>query len=328
MTDIPAEGWILIGFFLYHLVYGLSYICSNKIASLRKKLEVVYALLFLCLVLSFAPLVGIGWIKTLCLLTGFIIFFVIIEPITKYLAHGKADRKSCYYHVFSWFGNISLLTATGLMAKSSVWFVAASVFTGQAVVNIFFELAMKKSIALLDPTEACSESMWTEDFIKQDSPTFLMWTCFIIFYPLGGKIDMDALRQLYGFIGVASMGMISIVGSGSISVANRLTTASRGTSVEGDEERHTLSQLTRGFASLCITMVFVSLFGWVRVRGPLDLQRTSLIPPIPISQRSLPSLGEILDIAMIVIIITMAIGVFLYMISLLSLFTRIRSKQV
>jgi hypothetical protein len=338
MGQLFNEGLALGSFFALNIFLVvistiIEYKYNNKKASdLKRKVVVVHTILFICLLGSLAILINIGWTKAIIAMVILVLGTLLSTKLASYFAgclqrdtvncdRSSLDRRRIIYeNSAGYFIYAVTLVAIGLMAKSSIWLLGASISFTAGFANAFFELAMKDGIDQLDPDQVIGENtLWSEYFTDHELPIAFMLGSILILYPIYfGFFNLNKINQIYGYLINASIAMIGIVVGASLANIGRLKTGT---------ERKTLSKLICAFVFLCIILMFVSIFGGIHARDPFDLQNCLQIINVPLAQRDALLCEKVTDMALLGVAFSLSIGIALYMISLISLSFRMCSKK-
>lgn len=307
---------------------------QKKRGNIKKKIVVIHAILFIGLILSFSFLIDLGISNALIVIAILLVGTQLSDWAGNRLAiyldiHfanqgvnnqlGLDQRSSIYQNSFSFFIYAVALYTIGIMSKSPIWFLAGSIFTISAIANAFFEFSMKEGIYRLD-SDSCSDaySLWSEFFVYDEWPLAFMLATILIYYPISWNLfDADTLRNVYLALLAISSAMIGVVYSAGLSSVSRL---------KDKLEKKALDNFVSSFYMLCIILIFISLFGYIHVHDPIDLQKTISLMNIPISLRGSFIWKDIIDIILLGSSVCLFVGICLYMRSIMSLFMRIRDK--
>lgn len=331
MSNVYTEGFALGCYFLLNIalviisaiIDFIDPVNRNKIFN---RIAVWHCILFIILVISFSFLVGIGWINafivTAILIIGNVVPTKIMYSIVDYLYNNipnfqkstnlKRSKKSLENSI-GYFMYAIPLVIVGLMARSPIWFLAASIFMTSGIVNAFFELTMKESIYhFLQEDET---KLWTEYFLRHEWPLVFMLSSILIVYPLStGMLDTNRINLIYDSL--VTISTVAIGAAITMIATHRLETR---------EEKQVLARLAGSFFGLWIVLMIIYLLALVYTHGELHLQSNMLSIYVPIEQRSHLSWKDILNTDLLGIAITLFIGILLYTQFIISLTIRMPS---
>jgi membrane protein DedA with SNARE-associated domain len=160
---MSTEGLAVGGFFALNIMLFIISAAierlyqPNEAKNIKKKIAVLYTITFVVLLLSFSFLVDIGAIQALIvviiLLVGTLLSDWVGYRLAKYLDANLVQNRNSnrleldksrtiYQNSISYFMYAIGLYIVGFMAKSPIWFLAASIFATSAIANSFFEFTM------------------------------------------------------------------------------------------------------------------------------------------------------------------------------------------
>lgn len=225
--------------------------------------------------------------------------------------------RTIYQNSISYFMYAIALYIVGFMAKSPIWFLAASIFATSAIANAFFEFAMKEGICRLGSNLHSDDNMmWSEFFTYEEWPIVFMLSTILIYYPLSwGLFDVDTIHNIYLILITLSITIIGAVYSAGFSSSSLLKNYS---------EKAALNSIVSSFYMLCLIHIILSLFGYIHAHNPLELQDAMLLLNTPIPERVPFIWKDITDIVLLGSSVSLFIGMCLYMRSIMSLIMKIR----
>lgn len=324
---LTPEGWSVISWFIARIIYLILCILigcifvGEKAKILQSAIFHIFYITIVILILTSAYTIGFSFIYSGIILLFFIVGHQVPFLVERFMSSRLDDcnRAVIYANSLYWFLYAATLILIGIMAKSPVWFLAASVWIAGAIGNAFFELTVKDSINTLDNEFSFDKKMLYSYFAsKSEYPLVFIWGSFFIFFPFSlGLIGLNIIQHIYDVLISISITLAIFFAGASITISKQLTS---------NRERNILARLANGFSIICFCLIIISLIGWVTTNNPIIIDNGLLIPSSPVNQRFPLQLGYLTHLSLFSVAISLGIGVLLYFLILLSVSIRI-SKQ-